>query len=254
MTAAAPTPPSQTAASDVLGSGDYLKLTYDTARLPKTAYPRRLAAHLAHRHFGGRPGRLLDVGCGRGDFLTAFQDAGFSVAGVDISPAAPELAPGHEVRVADLERDALPFPEGSFDYAFSKSVLEHTRQPVRVLRAALEGLRPGGLAIVMVPAWETGYRGSFYIDHTHITPFTLPSMEDAMTLAGFEVVHGELFYQLPMLWGRPWLKPLTWLIAALPLPYRPMHKARWPDGVNKLIWFSKEAMVLVVGRKPGTPA
>lgn len=236
-------------APEVLASRRYLELTYDPARLPKTAYPRRLATELARRL--DAPGRLLDVGCGRGDFLDAFKGLGFDVAGVDISPAAPGLAGGHEVKVADLESEPLPYPEGVFDYVFSKSVLEHTRKPVRVLGQMREALRPGGVAIVMVPAWETGYRGAFYIDHTHVTPFTLPSLEDAVRLAGFEVVSGEYFYQLPMLWGRPWLKPLIWLIAAMPLPYRPMRKAPWPDGLNKLIWFSKELMLLVVARRPG---
>jgi SAM-dependent methyltransferase len=236
----------------LLSKGNYLRLTYDLQRLPRTAYPKQLAAYLAGRFFA-RPGRLLDVGCGRGDFLSAFQDFGFVVAGADISPAAPELMPQHEVKVVDLENEALPYPPSSFDYVFSKSVLEHTRQPVEVLRRAYEALRPGGIAVIMVPSWETGYRGSFYVDHTHITPFTLPSLEDAVRLAGFEVVHGELFYQLPFLWTRPWMKPLVMLIAALPLRYRPMHKATWPEYINKLIWFSKEAMVLVVCRRPTEP-
>jgi SAM-dependent methyltransferase len=233
---------------DVLSGAGYLTLTYDEARLPRTAYPRKLAAFIASK-FMAKPGRLLDVGCGRGEFLTAFADLGFETAGIDISPAAPGLSPQHEVAVVDLERNQAPFAPGTFDYMFSKSVLEHTRHPVQVLHNASRCLKPGGLAVVMVPAWETGYSGSFYIDHTHITPFTLPALEDAMTLAGFEVLHGQLFYQLPFLWSRPWLAPARWLFAILPLPYRPMNKtAPWPAGFNKMLWFSKEAMLLVVGR------
>jgi SAM-dependent methyltransferase len=233
---------------EVLSEPLYLQVTYDEKRLPRTSYPRKLAAYLTGRFL--RPkGRILDVGCGRGEFLTAFREAGLEVAGLDVSPAAPDLAIGHEVKVVDLEQEPLPYSAGSFDYVFCKSVLEHTRNPIRLLRSAYAALKPGGIAIVMVPAWETGYKGSFYIDHTHVTPFTLPALENAMVLAGFQVVKGELFCQLPFLWGRPWLKPVIWLIAALPLPYRPMHKAKWPSDFNKLIWFSKEAMLLVVGRR-----
>jgi SAM-dependent methyltransferase len=235
--------------ADILSDGSYLTLTYDEKRLPKTAYPRRLAAWLTKRFLEPR-GRLLDVGCGRGDFLEAFAGQGLDVAGVDISPAAPGLSPGRDVRVADLERERMPFAPGSFDFVFNKSVLEHTRAPVKVLEEMKAALKQGGIAIIMVPAWETGYKGAFYIDHTHITPFTLPALEDAMRLAGFEPLHGQLFWQLPFSWGRPWLLPLLWLVRTLPLPYRPMHKAKWPDSVNKFIWFSKEAMLLCVGRKP----
>ena len=233
----------------VLEGAAYLKLTYDEQRLPKTAYPQKLAAYISERIFK-RPGRLLDTGCGRGDFLKAFAALGYDVAGVDISPAAPQFAAPLAVAVANLEREAMPYPPASFDFAFSKSVLEHVRQPVAVLTQIYATLKPGGLAVIMVPAWETGYRGSFYIDHTHITPFTLPSLEDAMVLAGFEIERGEYFYQLPFLWRWPVLAPLRWLVAVLPLRYRPMHKVNWPDGFNKLIWFSKEAMLLVVGRRP----
>jgi SAM-dependent methyltransferase len=235
--------------ADILSEGSYLTLTYDEKRLPKTAYPRRLAAWLV-KTFLKPNGRILDVGCGRGDFLEAFAGLGLDAAGVDISPAAPGMSPRRDVRVADLEREAMPFPAASFDFAFNKSVLEHTRAPVKVLGEIKAALKPGGLAIIMVPAWETGYKGSFYIDHTHITPFTLPALEDAMQLAGFEVLHGQLFWQLPFVWGRPWLLPLLWLVRILPLPYRPMNKAKWPNSMNKFIWFSKEAMLLCVGRKP----
>lgn len=232
----------------ILAESAYLSITYDEASLPKTAYPRKLAAYLSSRFFSGR-GKLLDVGCGRGDFLRAFADLGYEVAGVDISPAAPDMAPGLDVRVLDLERETMISELANFDYVFNKSVLEHTRDPVKVMREMLSALKPGGHAIIMVPAWETGYRGSFYIDHTHITPFTLPGLENAMRLAGFEVIHAQYFWQLPFSWSRPWLMPLLWLIRILPIPYRPMHKAPWPDSINKLVWFSNEAMLLCVGKK-----
>ena len=39
-----------------------------------------------------RPGRLLDLGCGRGDHLKAFGRLGFEVSGVDLAPQAPQLS------------------------------------------------------------------------------------------------------------------------------------------------------------------
>jgi SAM-dependent methyltransferase len=244
-------------ASEWMANGDgvltapaYLDVTYDPARLPYTAYPRQLAAWLAANVFG-RPGRLLDVGCGRGEYLQAFRDLGFDVAGVDVSPRAPALAPGFHVEVADLDRGPLPFPSQTFDFVFSKSVVEHTRQPVALLARARAALRPGGVAVVMTPSWLHTYWGPFYIDHTHVTPFTAPALADALTLAGFEVVGIRHFRQLPFLWKRPWLAPLVRALAALPLRFRPLSPdAGWPDRVNTLIRFSKEVMLLAVARQP----
>lgn len=235
----------------VLADPAYLDLTYAPTRLPYTAYPQRLATWLAARVYG-RPGRLLDIGCGRGEYLEAFSRLGFEVAGVDVSSRAPELAPAFTVKVASLDRDPLPFGRASFDYVFCKSVVEHTRQPVSLLAKACAALRPGGIAVVMTPSWLHTYWGPFYIDHTHVTPFTAPSLADALALAGFEDPRVRHFYQLPVVWRVPALSLLVRLVAALPLRYRPFYpSARWPPRLNTLIRFSKEVMLLGVARCPG---
>lgn len=233
----------------VMERGDYLKVTYSEQRAPRGSYPARLAAHLAGQYFP-HPGRLLDFGCGRGEFVAAFADLGFDSAGVDISPAAPEFAPGHDVRVADLEKDPLPFPPASFDFVFSKSVIEHVREPVALLEKLRGALKPGGIAVIMTPSWVHTYWGPFYLDHTHVTPFTVPSLRDCIGFAGLELVRLGYFWQLPFLWRYPALTPLVRAFALLPLPYQPMAEVAWPAGFNKLIRFSKEAMILCVARRP----
>ena len=234
----------------VLTTSTYLDVTYSPARVPYGEYPY-LLAQLLLKNVYKKPGRLLDLGCGRGEHMAVFAQLGFDVAGVDISPRAPELAKGYHVEVADLERDPLPFPSNSFDFVFSKSVIEHMCHPERLLSKALEALRPGGTAVIMTPSWAHTYWGPFYIDHTHVTPFTAPSLAEALTIAGFEAVTVLHFYQLPFLWRYPFLKPVVWVVAALPLPYRPYQSAPWPDSLNKVIRFSKEVMLLGVGKKPG---
>lgn len=236
--------------SSVLHRGAYLETTYDTDRAPYGTYPRLLGEYLLKHHYG-KPGRLLDLGCGRGEHLAMFRDLGFDVAGTDISPSAPALAPGFDVRTADLEKDSLPFPEAGFDMLFSKSVIEHVRNPVAVLENALKALKPGGKAVIMTPSWIHNYWGPFYIDHTHVTPFTAPSLADALSFAGFCNISVQHFYQLPFTWERPWTHPLVRMIAALPLSYRPLYpEAALPDGLNKLVRFSKEVMLFAVAERP----
>lgn len=236
-------------AKSVLSDARYLEVTYAPARAPYGDYPVKLARRLLETAYGA-PGRLLDVGCGRGEYLSAFAGLGFDVAGVDVSPDAPRLAGGaFPVAVADLETQPLPYPAESFDFVFSKSVVEHVRAPVSVLAKAYAALKPGGVAVVMTPSWRHTHQGAFYIDHTHVTPFTAPSLTDAMTLAGFADVRTSHFRQLPFLWEKPYLAPFVKLLGALPAPYRPLDDAPWPNELNKLIRFSKEVMLLSIGRK-----
>lgn len=244
-----PDTPDPGSTADILGSPAYLRTTYGPERAPQSSYPLYLARWLMETVYG-RTGSLLDVGCGRGDYLDVFSQLGFSVAGVDISPAAPSLAPHHTVKVADLNSESLPFPADSFDFLFSKSVIEHTHQPVVLLTKACQALKPGGTAVIMTPSWRHTYWGAFYVDHTHVTPFTAPSLTDALGFAGFEVKSVIHFRQLPFLWRWPVLSPLVAAFAALRLPYRPMDAVPWPESVNKFIRFAREPMLLAVARRP----
>jgi SAM-dependent methyltransferase len=235
---------------DAMLDGAYLDLTYSSERAPQTDYPYLLAEHLLERHFG-KPGRILDFGSGRGDALRAFQQLGFEAVGADVSERAAEMSPGFEVVVVDPASSQLPFEDASFDYVFSKSVVEHMPTPIDLAREAHRVLRPGGMAILMTPSWQHQAWGPFYIDHTHVTPFTAPSLKDLMALAGFADVNSEHFHQLPFVWRRPALRVLPWVVSKLPLRYRPYNEeARWPESANKLIRFSKELMLLATGVKP----
>ena len=231
-----------------LSGGAYLDVRYSESRAPRGRYPDLLARELVRRAYG-RPGRLLDLGCGRGDQLAAFHRLGFDVAGVDVSERAPGLAAGLPVEVVDLERDPLPFPDESFDFVFSKSVLEHLHEPAAVVAKARAALRPGGVAVFMTPSWEHSYRGPFYYEYSHVTPFTRQSLRLALEYAGLEPLEVSYFRQLPFLWRRPALGPLVAAAARLPLRYRPYHEVPWPDAVNKLVRFSKEVLLLGVARR-----
>jgi SAM-dependent methyltransferase len=231
----------------VLLDRGYLDLTYSAERAPESDYPSLLARHVSER-FLRDGGRLLDFGCGRGDQLRAFAALGFDAVGADVSRRAAELAGGLEVAVIDPATTELPFPDRSFDAVFSKSVVEHMREPIDLAREAFRVLRPGGTAVVMTPSWQHNAWGPFYIDHTHVTPFTAPSLKDLMALAGFSEVHAEHFIQLPFTWRSPALRAVPWIVRRLPLPYRPYNdRAPWPDGLNKVIRFSKEVMLLAAG-------
>ena len=72
---------------------DYVSVIYNKKERPFTSYPGKLSRYLFQR-FGMRAGdSLLDVGCGRGEFLSGFIDQGMIGFAVDQSNAVQDLCP-----------------------------------------------------------------------------------------------------------------------------------------------------------------
>ena len=97
-------------------------------------------------------GRLLDVGCGTGLFLAVARRRGWDVTGVDGSVDATDYARqrfGLDVQTADFET----FAAGSarFDAITMWDIVEHARDPVRLLAAARRALAPGGVLGLSTP-------------------------------------------------------------------------------------------------------
>ncbi len=221
---------------------DFVDVTYDPKRLPFTAYPDKLACYLFDR-YGIKPGqKLLDIGCGRGEFLRGFIGCGVKGYGVDRSRAAEKYCPEAELLNTDLENERLPFEDNFFDVIFSKSVIEHLYYPEKLVSEIHRVLKPGGLVITMCPDWEFNYR-IYFEDYTHRTPFMLSSLRDIQIIHGLENVQVERFRQLPVLWGWwGWLLPLAELTRLL-TPSLLKSYIKW-------VRFSKEIMLLSSARKP----
>jgi SAM-dependent methyltransferase len=101
---------------------------------------------------GGRPGRLLDVGSGRGELLRAARAAGWQATGLDPSERFARYAArysGAEVRERPIEECA--FAPASFDVVIFAAVLEHVYHPDETVREIARVLRPGGALFVDVP-------------------------------------------------------------------------------------------------------
>jgi SAM-dependent methyltransferase len=123
------------------------------------------------------PGRLLEVGCGRGELLGLLSLPGWRLAGLEPSPAAAARARanGLEVREEPLERTTLS--PGAFDAVLAVSVLEHLDDPGLAADLLARLLAPGGVLVVEVPdsARPVAQLGEFFsFEHlSHFTPFTL---------------------------------------------------------------------------------
>ena len=140
------------------------------------------------------PGRILDVGCGRGNLLERFQKNGWQAVGTQISRSAANAARtlrGVEVIVGELPE--LDLPPSSFQAITFFHVLEHLARPAEYLQKAHELLADDGLLLVEVPNFASpafrllGQR-SFCLDYpNHLVFFTPSSLRDLLDRSGFAV-------------------------------------------------------------------
>lgn len=156
-------------------------------------YRKRLK--VVRRHFP-RPGRVLDVGCAAGYFLSVMQEEGWDVTGLEpsdaIRPQAAERLGADNVRAGLLGQADLP--RGHYDLITFWDVIEHIPDTVAALRAAKQHLAPGGKLLIetqnvnsraaklLGPAWQH-YKHAEHIYHFH--PRTLKRLMDE---AGFEIL------------------------------------------------------------------
>lgn len=147
-------------------------------------------------------GRVLDVGCARGDAASLLRERGATrLIGVELEPAYAEVAASKydEVICGSAEGD-LPWPPGSFDTILCYDVLEHLIDPWRTLEKLARRLTPGGRVHVSVPnarhpgTWlplvlrgTFDYRAQGLRDVTHLRFFGRRDLEQMLHAAGLSV-------------------------------------------------------------------
>ena len=159
-------------------------------------------------HNTGRPRTILDVGCGIGLNGKAGKERGAYVVGLEIVPSSIARAKLllDEVKSANIENDeVLEALKGrTFDLIMFGDVLEHTIDPLGVLRRLSTLLADGGHVIVSLPnvaAWTVrfnllagkfAYEQSGILDDTHLRFFTKVTATQLVEAAGLEVMRHDL--------------------------------------------------------------
>ena len=217
----------------------YISTIYNESHRPITNYPIQLCNFLSKKYNFHPNSNVLEIGCGRGDFLLAFKKLGFRVSGTDISQESRNILESENIQVCDIENEKLPFENNQFDVVFNKSLIEHLYNPENLFKETYRVLKPGGLVITMVPDWESNYR-IYYDDFTHKTPYTKYSLLDAYKIYGFCEIETSTFRQLPLLWRFPILNIVSFIVSFVS-PIR---------SKNKFLRWSRELMILGTARKP----
>ncbi len=135
---------------------DRIKQFYDSTYYALDAAPTGTTHHLRSlaRRLGLQQGtRLLDVACGRGEWLLAARQAGCEVFGIDLSDRAAALCrtavPGADIRQGSA--DSLPWPDAQFDLVTCLGSLEHFLDPVAAIREMVRIAKPSARFVLLVP-------------------------------------------------------------------------------------------------------
>ncbi len=137
---------------------------------------------------------VLDVGCGRGEFLVLLREAGIDACGIDADADMAAFARGEGVDVE--QADAIAYLEALEDQSlggvFAAQVVEHLPPPilVRLLELAAAKLRPGGLLVAETinPLSPLALR-SYFADLTHAQPLVPDTLVLLAQQAGFREVN-----------------------------------------------------------------
>ena len=135
--------------------------------------------------------RVVDLGCGRGEFLDLLRTNGINGTGVDLDPSA--LAACREKGIEVAEQGIIEYlagrQSGEFDAIFAAHVVEHLppQQLPEFFDLAYGALEPGGLLALETPnpGCLAIFAGDFYVDPTHYKPLPSAQLDFHLREAGF---------------------------------------------------------------------
>ena len=140
------------------------------------------------------PFSILDIGCGRGEWLELVKEKGYSAKGIDLNKIITEQCQklGLDVRNGDAIRYLRELKANSIGVITGFHLVEHL--PLKILITlfdeSLRALKPGGMVIFETPNPENIIVGTcnFYLDPTHKNPLPPPTLKFMIESRGFNQV------------------------------------------------------------------
>ena len=145
---------------------------------------------------------VLDIGCGRGEFLELLAGAGVKASGIDLNHEMAELcrSRGLDVTEADAVGYLSRLPDASLGGIFAAQVVEHL-QPgylLQFLELAFHKVRPGGRIVLetLNPACWVAFFDSYIRDITHVWPLHPETLKYLVLASGF--TRADLEFRSPV--------------------------------------------------------
>jgi O-antigen chain-terminating methyltransferase len=166
-------------------------------RGPREEIRRKQEGYLEFFRAGGT---IMDLGCGRGEFLELLRERGFRGEGVDLNTQMIGLCrdKGLDVRRADILEALAGTTDGSLDGIFSSQVIEHVSAAhlERLVELAFAKLAPGGTLVLETinPASVFALVQVYFLDLSHrlpVHPLALRFLLESAGFADVRVIYGD---------------------------------------------------------------
>jgi len=149
---------------------------------------------IAEAKVGKEDSPILDIGCGRGEWLKLLQESGYIARGIDINRTMLEQCRARGLEA--IEGDAVAYLESLADASLGAvtgfHIIEHLPFSllIKLLNEIVRVLQPGGLVIFETPNPQNVLVGSnnFYIDPSHLNPLPSPLSKFLLEHAGLNSV------------------------------------------------------------------
>jgi SAM-dependent methyltransferase/uncharacterized coiled-coil protein SlyX len=171
----------------------------DRFRGSEAAIRARLADFVPY--FAGQS-NVLDIGCGRGEFLDLLRESGIAAKGLDLNHEMVEVSRsrGLDATVGDARSYLRDLPDESLGGVIAVQVIEHLEPAylTDMLGLAFDKVRPGGRVILETinPACWVAFFESFIRDLTHVKPIHPDTLQYLLQASGFSKV--EIVYRAPI--------------------------------------------------------
>lgn len=197
--------------------------------------------------------KLLDVGCGNGDFLLIASEAGWEVKGVEPDPKALEVARARDLDVVCGSLEEIVDSQELFDVITMSHVIEHVHDPVGFVKLAYKCLKPGGILYIDTPNIESlgvkrfgkNWRG--IEAPRHLVIFSESGLSSVLNEVGFRKLHFVSRWEVR---ANIWLKSYRMELGKSPY-HRSPKRLPLMDSVRCLLprRFNCEEFLTVIARK-----
>jgi 2-polyprenyl-3-methyl-5-hydroxy-6-metoxy-1,4-benzoquinol methylase len=136
--------------------------------------------------------KILEIGCGRGEYLSIMQASGADAYGIENSPEAVEgcISGGLRAQQGFIDGSSPALSEAPFDAFFMMNYLEHLPHPDAVLSGISENLANGAVGLIEVPNFDMILRTEMFSEFIsdHIFYFTKETLGRTLSMNGFDVL------------------------------------------------------------------
>lgn len=133
---------------------------------------REIIFWLLNKH-NSTKGKILDYGCGSGFLVKELQDGGLDAYGIDVSLPAIQLGKSRNIKnLFKIDDIKVDMPDNHFDTLLALDVVEHLENDSAALEEFHRLLKPGGLAVITVPAYQWMWGVQDEISH-HFRRYTM---------------------------------------------------------------------------------